>query len=134
MKIFVSYRFTGENPDILKEEMTSIRETLEKNGNQVSCSFWTEKVFREEKYSNKQILEHALKELEGADIMFVYIKSDQKSEGMLLEIGYALHLKKKIILAIKKDTKTTFVREMSDKVIEFTKFNDLLDKLEKEQF
>lgn len=48
---------------------------------------------------------------------------------MLLEIGYALAKKKKIILAIKKDIETTFIRAMADEVIEFEDVKDLSRKL-----
>ena len=74
-------------------------------------------------------MEHALNELDRADCILAFIKSEEKSEGMLIEIGYALAKKKKLILAIKKDVRATFVREMTNEIIEFQNLDELCEKL-----
>jgi len=48
-----------------------------------------------------------------------------------MEIGYALAKRKQFILAIKKDIKTTFMREMADEIIEFENLEELYNKLTK---
>jgi nucleoside 2-deoxyribosyltransferase len=79
-------------------------------------------------------LEYALKELNNSDCLLAFVKSKKKSEGMLLEIGYALAKRKKFILAIKKDIKTTFIREIADQVIEFRTLEELYRKLQNLKF
>lgn len=47
-----------------------------------------------------------------------------------MEIGYVLSKKKRFILAIKDDVKKTYLRDMTNEVIEWNSFQDLLTKLE----
>ena len=72
-----------------------------------------------------------MKELDDSDCILAFVKSEEKSEGMLIEIGYALAKRKKFILAIKKDIETTFIKEMADQIIEFEGLNELYNKLSK---
>jgi len=131
MKIFLSYKFTGEDQESLKENLSKISSSLEKAGHKCFYSFFRENFFREKNFTNKQILEYALKELDISDVILAFIKSEDRSEGMLLEIGYAIAKKKKFILAIKKGVKTTFLREMANRRIEFENIEDLCSKLSK---
>ena len=87
MKCFVSYRFTGEDTKELEVALGKICSSLEQAKHSYYCSFWDEDLFNKESYTNKQILVHALKELDKSDCIFVFIKSAEKSEGMLIETG-----------------------------------------------
>ncbi|MFZ3019916.1 MAG: nucleoside 2-deoxyribosyltransferase [Minisyncoccia bacterium] len=129
MKIFLSYRFTGEDPIELKENLERILNVLRANNHDVYCSIEDEAWFQEKKHTNKDIIEHAFNKLDEVDIVLVYIKSNEKSEGMLIEIGYALSKGKKIVLAIKNGISTTFVRQVADPVVEFDSLEDLCEKL-----
>jgi len=131
MRIFLSYRFTGEDPNELKTTIQNICLSLEKAGHSHFCSFWKGDFFNEHKFTHRQILEYALKELDDSDCILAFVKSEEKSEGMLIEIGYALAKRKKFILAIKKDIETTFIKEMADQIIEFEGLNELYNKLSK---
>jgi len=128
MKIFLSYKFTGENPKILEETIQNICNSP-KAKHSYFCSFWKEAFFKKNKFTHKQILEYVFKELEKSDIYLAFIKNEDKSEGMLLEAGYALAKKKKIYLAIKKGTDTVFLRDFADKIIEFNELDELYKKL-----
>ena len=130
MKIFISYRYTGEDLSILKGILEKITSIFESGGNSVFCSFGYDVFFQREKYSYKQILDYALRELDESDYVFAFIKSQEKSEGMLLELGYAYAKGKKIILAKKDDVYTTFVQELANNTISFTDLEDLYKKLE----
>lgn len=129
MKIFISYRFSGEDTKVLEETMGNICNSLKETEYEFFCSFWKESYFKENNYTLKEILEYALDELDSSDICLAFIKSQDKSEGMLLEIGYALAKGKKIYLAIQKDVKTGFLREIAEKVIEYDTLEDLYEKL-----
>jgi len=130
MKIFLSYRFTGEKTEELKEIIEKLCLSLKKSRHNNYCSFNSEDFYKLNKFTNKQILEHALDELNNSDCILAFIKSEEKSEGMLLEIGYAKAKNKKFILAIKKGIKTTFLREIADKIIEFDNIAELTKQLE----
>ena len=129
-KFFISYKFTGENPAELERILLEISNILKKSGHKVYSASKDEKLFIEEKFIAKQILNHALKEIDNADCILVFAKSNEKSEGMLIEIGYALAKKKKIILAMKEGVNFYFTEDIADKVIEFSDIKDLLIKLE----
>ena len=129
MKIFVSYRFAGEDPDQLRILIHGICSSLEKAGHKPFCTFWHGDFYKGNGFTKKQILEHGLGELDNSDICLAFIKSEEKSEGMLLEAGYAIAKGKKFYLAIKKGVKTVFLREMADKIIEFETFEELYQKL-----
>ena len=131
MKVFLSYRFTGEDPAELKEVLKRLCASLDKAGHGCFCSFWKDDFFNENKFTHKQILDYAFKEIDNADCLLAFVKSKEKSEGMLLEIGYALAKKKKFILAVKKGIDTVFLHEMADQVIEFENLEELYEKLEK---
>ena len=90
MRVFLSYKFTGEDAKELKEVIGNICLSLEKAGKGHFCSFWKGDFYIENKFTHKQILEYALKELDNSDCILAFVKSEGKSEGMLIEIGYAL--------------------------------------------
>jgi len=129
MKLFISYRFTGEDPKELDNILRKMRGVLMEAGHQVFCSFWSKEFFEHNNFTNKQILEYALEELKKSDAVLVFVKSPEKSEGMLIEVGYALASQKKIVLTIKNDVKTTFLHQIADEVIEFENLEDLYKKL-----
>jgi nucleoside 2-deoxyribosyltransferase len=122
MRYYVAYRFTGEDPAELRETMSHICKLLEEKGHNNYCSFFDPSMVN---IGNKNVIKKAFNEIDKSDALLVFIKSEEKSEGMLMEIGYALSKKKKIVLLIKKGIRTTFVREIADVVIEFENFKQL---------
>jgi len=129
MKIFISYKFAGENPQELEKILLEMSNVLRESGHKVYSASEDEELFIKNKFTLKQILNHALKKLDNSDCILIFIKSQEKSEGMFIEIGYALAKNKKIILAIKKGIRLAFTEEIADKVIEFKDIEDLKNKL-----
>ena len=127
--IFRSYRFTGEDINELTKTLGKILAALRSVGHTVYCSIEDEKWFRENNRTNKEILKHALEWLDKSDTILAFVKSDQKSEGMLLEIGYMMAKDKAFALALKRGTKTTFLSELAEPLIVFDSTDDLCDKL-----
>ena len=125
MKIYLAYRFTGEDPAILDQELGTIGEILKRGGHEVFCTFWKEQYFRDNNFGNKEIINYSLPQLETSDILIAYIKSNEKSEGMLLEIGYALGKGKRVIVLIKEGVKTNFVTDLASQVICYGDFSEL---------
>jgi nucleoside 2-deoxyribosyltransferase len=125
MKFFISYRLTGEDPAKLKPILESIQSTLTAGGHKNYCSFQWQSHFEANDFSPAQILTHSLNELEHSDAVLAFMNSLEKSEGMLLEIGYAIAKKKKIYVLIREDITTAFVRQIADQVVEFRKIEDI---------
>lgn len=122
MKFYVAYRFTGEDPEVLKETLTHICSLLTMNGHKNYCSFFDPKMVN---IGNRNVLERAFKEIDDSDSLLVFIKSEDMSEGMFIEVGYALSKKKKIILLIKEGLKTNYLNEFADKIIKFNNLEEL---------
>ena len=133
MKIFVTYKFAGENPEELRATLIKITDALKKAGHNVYSAFMDEELFAKKRLTLKQILNHALKELNSCDCIFIFGKSHEKTEGMLLEVGYALAKKKKIILAIQKGVSFQFIESIADKIIHFQNISDLINKIKNEK-
>lgn len=131
MKYFLAYRFTGEDPKKLDGIIRGVCNSIESAGHNYFCSFFENDFYKKNNYFHKQILYYALKELDKCDIYLALIRSADKSEGMLLEAGYALAKGKTFYLAINKGVNTTFMKEIADKVIEFDNIEDLCHKLSK---
>ena len=129
MKWYIAYKFSGENFEELSKTLKEIAGTLEVNEHEVYYASQDEELFVEKKFNMKQILEYSLERLDKSNCILVFVKSNEKSEGMLLEIGYALAKKKKIILAIKKGAVLHFTEEIADNVIRFENLEELKEKL-----
>ncbi len=129
MKIFISYKFTGEDPEVLKEGLSGICSALSTAGYDSFCNFNSEDLYQTNNYSVKQIMEHALEELDKSDALLAWINSDSRSEGMLIEIGYARAKGKKIILAAREGVNVHSSTAVADQVLEFTDLPILFEKL-----
>lgn len=78
MKIFVSYKFTGEDPNELAETIGQIVDRLRSVGHDVYCSLEDEAWFRQKKRTNQEIMEHALAQLDTCDLLLAFVRSSEK--------------------------------------------------------
>jgi len=127
MRFFISQRVTGENIEDLKNECKLISSALTKKGH--SCYNTLDEVNFEDK-SKKEMMLHAFDKINDSDCLLVIIRSQNKSEGLLMEVGYALSKSKRIILCIKEGIKDTYLPEIADSVIKFNNFDEIYTKLE----
>jgi len=129
MKLWLSHKVSGEDRNQLEKEMRGICIKLEEIGISYYCSFLDVEM-RSEK-SKKELIENAFGKIGEFDGVLAIVKSEDKSEGMLIEIGYAIAKNKKFILAIKKGImEERYVRALANQIIEFDNPDDLLNKLE----
>lgn len=127
MNIFLSYKFTGIPLDKLHADIDPIVKILREK-HKVYCNLYDEEFYIENHYTTKQIMDHAIGNLQQSDYLVVYV-DEQIGEGMLIEAGYAYALKKPILLLIKKDIKSVSLRGISSAVVEYDDHGDLLRKL-----
>ncbi len=130
MKIQLAYKFTGEDAEKLMGILKNITEILGNRGYEVYCPVLDDSKPAEE----NEILSHTFKLIDEADVLLALLSSDEKSEGMLMEIGYAVAKNKKIVTAIKKDIGNTRVKDTSHNIIEFENNDDLYGKLKGFEF
>lgn len=127
MKIFVGQAVTGEDINKIREESKQVCEAVEQSGHDSYCTLIEGDEFEEKKAGDK--MNHAFSSLDGFDTFLAIIRSEKKSEGMLMEIGYSIAKGKKIILAINKEVKNTYLKEIANQIIEFENHEDLIKQL-----
>lgn len=125
MNIQLAYKFTGEDKNKLLVLLKNICLELENLGHRVYCPA----LDNNKPKDKKGIYLSTLNKIEKTDVLIAIKNSEEKSEGMLLEIGHALGLKKKVILLINKKVKNTHLRELVDKVIEYSNENEMIKNL-----
>ena len=104
---------------------------IEQTGHQAFAFFRDFQKYGKVKMSNKEITKKCLEEVNKSDGIFIFIDSDEKSEGMLLEAGYAKAKNKKMILVIKKGIDLRFLKSIADEVVEFNEFSEVKDLIHK---
>lgn len=128
MKIFISFRFTGEPFDELLEFFRPVWTELEQRGYTVACSLRKEAFYKEHAFSTKQMLEDAFQELESSDILVAVVRSLEKSEGMLMEVGYAHALHKPIVACVYEGV-STFVQDVATDALIISSTESVLPQL-----
>ena len=101
MKAFVSYAFTGEDEAALTERLHNVKNILDQLGVDYYINIY-DPVYQSLVDGNAPpdvYLAEAFKELKLSNVVLVVNTSDRRSEGMLMEVGAAKILGKKIILA-----------------------------------
>lgn len=129
MKVFVGQAVTGQDFNMLERDTKKVYSALEKAGYNV-CS----NMDKEGKGVVKTAggwMTSAFEELDKSDIFLAIVRTEHRSEGLLMEIGYCLAKKKEIILAINDNVKNTYLPEVVSKTLRWKDFDDLLTKLSK---
>lgn len=124
-KIFLSYRFTGENPVELEEILTNIQRSLQFAGHAVFCTFWLGEFFKAKRFTTEQIYKYGLQKVDECDLFFAFVKSADASKGMQMESQRAVERNKQYVLAIKKDLQFHEFRSAAHKIIEYLQLTDL---------
>lgn len=101
MKVFVSYAFTGEDEAALTERLHNVKNILDQLGVDYYINIYDPayQSLVDADATPDAYLAEAFKELKLSNTVLVVNTSDRRSEGMLMEIGAAKILGKKIILA-----------------------------------
>jgi len=125
MKIFVGQAVTGEDKEKISKESKEVCNIF---GESAYCTVLEENEFEEKTNGDK--MKHAFEKIDSSDAFLAIVRSEKRSEGMLMEIGYCLAKDKRIILAISKNVKNSYLKDVANDVIEFENHKDLIKKLE----
>lgn len=126
---FVAYRFSGEPTEVLEERLKAVVDSLKKAGLEAYCNLFDNHIMDSKTLSKSEIMQKAFGQIDVSDRLFVLIASDDKSEGQLIEVGYALAKKIPVVTAVQADVKT-HLTDLSDKVVIWNDLADLKNKLE----
>ncbi|MBL7159920.1 nucleoside 2-deoxyribosyltransferase [Candidatus Microgenomates bacterium] len=119
MKIFISYKFRGVDKADLRKKLEQLSSILENNGDQTFIYFRDGKNWEEKNYPPKKAFRETFAAIKKCDALLAFVEHPEKSEGMLLELGYAKALDKKIILLISQNCSKPDLEALADQVIEF---------------
>lgn len=127
-RYFIAYRHTGEDILELEQRLSKIEIALSTHKIKAYATLSEEEEFVKDEYTAGQIMERAFQKIASMDGLFVLINSNDKSEGQLMEVGYAIAMKKPVIVAHQKDAKT-YVPELANLSIVYDDMNDLVQKI-----
>jgi len=131
MRVFIAHRLTGENLPELQKQLEQLSDIVSALGHKPFI-FWRD---IEEWVPNalpmEQILEQCLAEIDKSDMVFVFAHSDEKSEGMLIECGYAKARNKRFIVAIREGVQQQWLQYLGDTTLHFENIHDLSTKMKK---
>lgn len=134
MKTFVAYRFSGEDTKDLEPLLTAVRDSLQAKNVEVYCTFFDDAELKDKSKSARQIMEHAFKIIDKSDFLFVIQTSDNKSEGMLMEVGYCRAKNIPIVVATKNPVSYTYIPQMGGISFRWSGVNDLVEKIKNTDF
>jgi nucleoside 2-deoxyribosyltransferase len=76
-----------------------------------------------------EIMAHAFSVIDSSEFLFVILASEEKSEGMILEVGYCIAKGIPVIIAVKEGVKNTYLPEMGKKTFVWRDNQDLSAKI-----
>jgi hypothetical protein len=129
-KYFVAYRFSGEDPQVLEERMRLVVDALIVAGIDAYCNIFDQHEYEANNVSPKEIMAKAFAKIDESDGLFALVASNDRSEGQLIEVGYATARQKHIIVAAQADVKT-YVDAMADVSLRWNDLTDLKQQLER---
>ncbi|KHO46999.1 MAG: hypothetical protein QJ16_C0008G0008 [archaeon GW2011_AR1] len=94
---------TGCDFEKLKKESLEIINLLKENGYDPYCTLCEANSFQNQ--TKTEIFKHAFNLIDKKDVFLAIVRNENKSEGMLIEIGYSIAKNKRIILMINKNVK-----------------------------
>jgi nucleoside 2-deoxyribosyltransferase len=101
--VFLSFAFTGRDPETVMPQMTRICETLKDIGLRPYCDLFDDGLKKLERAG--EFVVDALDHVKKSDVLLVVKDSGQRSEGQLMEVGAAVALGVPIILLLHKSAK-----------------------------
>ncbi len=133
MGYFVAYRHTGADPGRLGDLLPAVCESLRERGEEVYCTYFQEEEFKSAGHKPRRIMEHAFEKIEKMGGLFVIIDGEEKSEGMLMEVGYCAAKGLKTVVAKRRGVENTYIPNMADHNFEYTDIEDLKSKVLEDQ-
>lgn len=129
---FIAYGFTGESITELEKRISVAELGLATHGIKGYANLSEEDEFVRNKFTAAQIMEHAFQKIAAMDGLFALIHTGNKSEGLLMEVGYAIALKKPVVVAYQQDV-STYVPQLANVSIAYKDLDDLELKIKEAQ-
>lgn len=128
-RFFIAYRHTGEDLLELEQRLQKIEIALATHKIKSYATLSEEDEFVKNKQTAGDIMERAFQKIAAMDGLFVLLHGNEKSEGQLMEVGYAIAMKKPVIVAHQKSV-TTYLPQLANFSIEYDTLDDLVKKIQ----
>lgn len=128
MRIFISYKFTGEKIEDVTALLTPVCEVLKSAGHEPYVNFFDEELQPERlqgTFKAHDYMFHAFKKLTTQDAVLVLLNANTKSEGMLMEVGYALARGIPVVTAVKNGVTETYLPTVTTAAFGWENVDDL---------
>lgn len=127
MNIAIAYRYTGEDPREVKELLEKVCSSIRSRGHDLFCSIEVEQRFRDEEFTLDQIYDFCRVEFKKRDVIFVLLRSNNKSKGIELELSDANTEQKPVVLATPRHV--NLYRDQAQQIIEYDSLEELCQLL-----
>jgi nucleoside 2-deoxyribosyltransferase len=132
MNCFLAYRASEADFDEIKKLLSSIRGVL--NSLKIENYSVLLDYVAENENSGREFMDQAFKKIDNSDFLLVIQNYNERSEGMLMEVGYCIAKGIPVIVAKKNEVTDTYLPEMTDFNIPWNDVDDLLDKIKSFDF
>ena len=124
MKTLVSFRYSNEDIKSLEPVLSTVINSLEEKGIDAYCTFF-HKDLNNSLLTPKDWMRHAFSIINNVDFLFVVQHSNNKSEGMLMEVGYSLAKHIPIVVAARHGIVDSYLSEMTEHNMQWKSLDDL---------
>ena len=129
MRAVISYKYTGVSIDDLERTLRVVYDSLISVGVDPFCIQFAKRDGEIEQKTPAEMMQDAFREIEASDMLFVIQSSRDRSEGMLMEVGYALARNMPVIIATHTSVRNTYLPDMTDQRIKYSSLYDLNKKI-----
>lgn len=129
MNYFLSYRHTGAEPQRLHTLQYAVKEVFDASEHTFYSTYFHQRLFREHNLSDAEILLQTVHEVDGYDCMLVLLDTEDRSEGMLIEVGYCIAINKPFIVIKNRAVQGYYFPALAQQIIEYTDIAELQRQL-----
>jgi len=130
----VSYKYTGEPLDKLDSLLSTVCSTLCDIGEDPYCMYLAKARGLTTQKSPCEMMKTAFEKINESDALFVIQSSESRSEGMLMEVGYAIANKVPILVATHSSVFATYLPSLADISIIYDDIDHLKYQIENLNF
>jgi nucleoside 2-deoxyribosyltransferase len=89
VKVYLAYQFTDEDKDGVVSRLGRVRDALMNQRIGVKCPYFDVPAEQRARFSHKQMMMAGFGMMKNCDVVLALQTSGRRSEGMLMEVGYA---------------------------------------------
>jgi len=134
MKAFISYKYTNEPIDKLKLLLSVVCDELDVAGVKPYCIFFEKAKGNIPQKSPPEMMQMAFDQISQSNMLFVIQSSELCSEGLLMEVGYAIAKDIPVIVATQSSITNTYLPGMAAQSVRYDNLNDLRQQMAKLNF